>query len=76
MPFSDAGENGFLTLYNQLSVVSPEQLAKVEMDNWRGETFAHNHDDNVMNPNFTKVGVASYYEPSTDTIHITQDFTN
>lgn len=74
--YSIGGENGFLTLYNQLATVSATHLAEVEMNNWRGETFANNHYDNVMNPKFTKVGIASYYEPSTDTIHITQDYTN
>lgn len=70
------GENVFGTPWNQLSVQTPEHYAQVVMNNYKGETFANNHYEELTKADFTKIGVGTYYNPSTHMTYITEEFTN
>jgi len=73
------GENYFATPWNQLSQKTADRFAKVMMDNFRGEMSGsnpNNHYAELMKPDFTKIGVGVYYNPSTGELNATQEFTN
>lgn len=71
-----SGEDIFGTPWNQLSVKTPQHYAYVMMDNFRGETAEVNHYKELMKPVFTKIGVGTYYNASTDEVTVTLEFTN
>lgn len=75
--YGNGGENAFETLWGQMSVQSPAKYAQIAMDNYRGEGLQGNtHYANLMNTQFNKVGVATYYDKSSDTMYMVQEFTN